>query len=218
MIRTTSPNVPVALTRPGVLSIKNISRIARALGRSRTTLNIKPSMESRWDGELNRMKRDQRGPKSKRNPIPRRKRPNPMSERRKADNKVYRVASRIFLEVFPCCEVFKKRGLRQLRSVDVHHRRGRAGNLFLDVRFWSAVSREGHHWIERYPMDAKRLGLIETWGQNPRDNFVELLSEMIQTKHWEDYGEYYAMIHEHIDRSPQLEDFFDRLQELKFGT
>lgn len=43
-------------------------------------------------------------------------------------------------------------------TTDVHHMRGRVGNLFLDERYWIALSREGHRYVEENPEWAKEQG------------------------------------------------------------
>lgn len=54
-------------------------------------------------------------------------------------------------------------------TTDVHHKMGRVGfadqsardkdiPLLLDERFWLAVSRSGHRWIEEHPTQAKERG------------------------------------------------------------
>ena len=44
------------------------------------------------------------------------------------------------------------------KTTEIHHKKGRVGNLFLDVRYWLAVSREGHKRIEENPEWAKKEG------------------------------------------------------------
>lgn len=44
------------------------------------------------------------------------------------------------------------------KTTDVHHRKGRVGDLFLNQEFWLAVSREGHIEIEEHPEWAKEMG------------------------------------------------------------
>ena len=41
---------------------------------------------------------------------------------------------------------------------DIHHKKGRDGDLLLDERYWLAVSRKGHIWIELHPIEAKEKG------------------------------------------------------------
>jgi len=44
------------------------------------------------------------------------------------------------------------------RTNQIHHKKGRLGSLFLDVRYWLGVSAEGHERIERNPDWAKKMG------------------------------------------------------------
>ena len=44
------------------------------------------------------------------------------------------------------------------KTTDIHHMKGRTGDLFLDTRFWLAVSRNGHRMIEENPEWAKEKG------------------------------------------------------------
>jgi hypothetical protein len=46
------------------------------------------------------------------------------------------------------------------RLTEVHHRRGRAGSLLLDMRHWLAVSRIGHRWIHSHPTEARARGWL----------------------------------------------------------
>ena len=43
-------------------------------------------------------------------------------------------------------------------TTDVHHKRGRLGDLYLDKRYWVALSREGHKYVEEHPEWAKENG------------------------------------------------------------
>lgn len=54
-------------------------------------------------------------------------------------------------------------------TTEIHHKRKRRGyaddwarenkiSLYLDTRFWLAVSRDGHAWIEDNPEESYRLG------------------------------------------------------------
>jgi len=47
------------------------------------------------------------------------------------------------------------------RSVDVHHRRGRVGDLLFDRCHWSALCRTHHDWVGEHPTEALELGLSE---------------------------------------------------------
>ena len=43
-------------------------------------------------------------------------------------------------------------------TTDVHHSKGRVGNLLLDTKYWIALSREGHKFVEENPEWAKENG------------------------------------------------------------
>lgn len=43
-------------------------------------------------------------------------------------------------------------------TTDIHHKKGRAGTLFLDTKYWVALSREGHKYVEEHPEWAKENG------------------------------------------------------------
>ena len=45
-----------------------------------------------------------------------------------------------------------------LPVVDIHHMAGKVGDLFLDTRYWLAVSRKGHIKIELNPKWAREMG------------------------------------------------------------
>ena len=45
-----------------------------------------------------------------------------------------------------------------LETTDVHHKKGRVGDLYLDTKYWVALSREGHKFVEENPIWAKENG------------------------------------------------------------
>lgn len=59
------------------------------------------------------------------------------------------------------------------RAVQVHHGRGRIGNLLLDTYYWFPVSMEGHNLIHRHPAWARRIGFLLSDSQERQDK-VEL--------------------------------------------
>ena len=46
----------------------------------------------------------------------------------------------------------------ELRASQVHHMKGRIGELLLNEKYWLAVSAKGHDFIERNPKFAKKKG------------------------------------------------------------
>lgn len=58
------------------------------------------------------------------------------------------------------CPVFP-----HLKVVDIHHMKGKEGSLFLDTRYWLAVSLNGHILIELNPRWAKENGYSLSRGE-----------------------------------------------------
>lgn len=77
-----------------------------------------------------------------------------MSEKRKVENLKYIGQRIVFLgkKENMICPITKK------PTTDVHHKKGRVGSLFLDERYWVALSREGHKFVEENPEWAKENG------------------------------------------------------------
>ena len=51
---------------------------------------------------------------------------------------------------------------RNKKAVDIHHKRGRHGKNYLDVKTWMAVSRSGHQWIHENDAEARVKGWLLT--------------------------------------------------------
>ena len=77
-----------------------------------------------------------------------------ISQKRKIENAKYIVLRIEFLgkKENEICPITNK------KTTEIHHKKGRVGSLFLDVRYWLAVSREGHRMIEENPEWAKKEG------------------------------------------------------------
>jgi hypothetical protein len=78
-------------------------------------------------------------------------------EKRKKEQPIYEERSKAFLRKNPRCRVYPK-----LRSEEVHHMKGRAGSLYLDERYWMAVSAKAHAEITNNPTWARAKGYIIT--------------------------------------------------------
>jgi len=77
-----------------------------------------------------------------------------VSDKRKIENAKYLVLRIEFLgkpENQKCPIIGKP-------TTDVHHMKGRIGSLLLDTRYWVALSREGHKFVEENPEWAKENG------------------------------------------------------------
>jgi hypothetical protein len=79
--------------------------------------------------------------------------PKVSDKRKKQDNEYYKRRS-IFLFNNPCCQFFGC----PYRSTDVHHKKGRIGDNYLDTSTWMAVCRSHHAWIENNPKEAIEKG------------------------------------------------------------
>ena len=77
-----------------------------------------------------------------------------VSEKRKIENLKYVSQRIVFLgkKENQICPITGK------PTTDIHHKKGRVGNLFLDENYWVALSREGHKFVEENPEWAKENG------------------------------------------------------------
>ena len=77
-----------------------------------------------------------------------------ISQKKKIENLKYQVLRTEFLgkKENQVCPITGK------KTTEIHHKKGRVGSLFLDIRYWLAVSREGHKKIEENPEWAKKEG------------------------------------------------------------
>jgi hypothetical protein len=78
------------------------------------------------------------------------------SSKKEEQDKVYNDLRKVFLKENPRCAVFPSK-----LSTDVHHKKGRLGNNYLDVSTWLAVSRDAHRKIEDNPEWAYKMGYSE---------------------------------------------------------
>lgn len=77
-----------------------------------------------------------------------------VSDKRKVENLKYIAQRIVFLgkKENQVCPITKK------QTTDVHHKKGRTGTLYLDEKYWVALSREGHQFVEQNPEWAKENG------------------------------------------------------------
>lgn len=80
-----------------------------------------------------------------------------VSSKRKIENKIYSRTRKEFLSKpeNKYCEVFKNR-----LSTEVHHAKGRIGDLFLNTEFWISVSSEGHKYIHENDSWSRKRGFL----------------------------------------------------------
>lgn len=91
------------------------------------------------------------------------------SPKRIKEEAEYSKERKVFLSERCMCEAHLS-GICTQYSTDVHHKAGRSGTLYLDKRFWLAVCRACHMWIETHPKEARELGFSESKLQNPETN------------------------------------------------
>lgn len=91
--------------------------------------------------------------KKKRPPIPR------VSGKRAVQLREYAKKRKAFLEKRPFCEAEWESDC-MMRSQDLHHLKGRRGDLLNDERFFLAVCRPCHNAIHRNPSLARKWGLL----------------------------------------------------------
>ena len=87
----------------------------------------------------------------------------------------YRELRKKFLEDNPKCAVYPNK-----EATDVHHTRGRAGRLFLSVRYWLPVSRAAHMRIGEEPAWARENGYIcakGEWGKQPEKENDDIVQD-----------------------------------------
>jgi len=79
----------------------------------------------------------------------------PMSEKRRVRVKEYTALRKEFLKQHPQCAVFP-----HLKATQIHHTWHREGERLNDVRYWLAVSDEGHKKIHAQPVWARNNGFL----------------------------------------------------------
>jgi hypothetical protein len=77
-------------------------------------------------------------------------------------DRAYSVLRKSFIEEhkYKRCPVALNILNKSLAVIEVHHKAGRVGKLYLDVSKWLAVSREGHIWIHENPEEAYKLNFL----------------------------------------------------------
>lgn len=85
---------------------------------------------------------------------------------------VYRGIAELYKCAHPLCDACQRankdwtRG-HQRWTDDIHHKRGKDGLLYFDVRYFVAVCRPCHQWIDTHREEAAKLGLLdlEAWNK-----------------------------------------------------
>jgi hypothetical protein len=74
-----------------------------------------------------------------------------VSAKRQTENEIYSQLRKVFLAKpeNKFCPVMLQLKNIKVETTDIHHKMGRTGKLLLDTKYWLAVSREGHSYIEQ---------------------------------------------------------------------
>lgn len=79
------------------------------------------------------------------------------SLKRQKENREYLKKRKAYLEEHPYCEAEIQ--CHGLLAIEIHHKKGRCGLLLTDIKYFLAVCRTCHDWIEENVIQAKELGL-----------------------------------------------------------
>lgn len=87
---------------------------------------------------------------------------NPISKRRAGQLKGYRILRKCFLKMPKnrWCPVMLKIHGQYVPATEIHHKKGREGDMLLDVEFWMAVSRQGHNFVHANQTRARSYGWL----------------------------------------------------------
>lgn len=108
----------------------------------------------------------QRTPLKRKTPLTRGGRLSAMSSRRKVESQTYSRLRKKFLAENPWCQICEEsahesQGKSTVHaSQDVHHKHGRLGGNYLNVKTWMAVCRFHHLLIHDYPAHARKRGWL----------------------------------------------------------
>lgn len=97
-------------------------------------------------------------PTVKQQPLPSR------SPKRTREERLYSGKRIIFLAEHCICEAHLS-GCTTF-ATEVHHKKGRTGDLLLDETEWLAACHNCHVWIELHPLEAKELGFSKSRLEN----------------------------------------------------
>jgi hypothetical protein len=78
-----------------------------------------------------------------------------VSDKRLVKLAEYRVARDLYLRNHPVCEFYTC----DCREVELHHGKGKIGELLTNPKYFKALCREHHIFVELKPIEAKELGL-----------------------------------------------------------
>lgn len=81
----------------------------------------------------------------------------PRSQKRSKEERLYLAKRIIFLQENPMCQAHLP-GICTKHATEVHHKKGRIGELLLNILFWLGVCHACHEWIENNREEAMEKG------------------------------------------------------------
>jgi hypothetical protein len=113
-----------------------------------------------WKGENSFTRPDsKRSAKAPRQSIKRKTRIKSISPKKKEINAEYAKRKRRYLKEHPICEACHK-----VAAKDLHHSRGRSGQLLIMAEFFQALCAPCHRWVHDNPKEAREKGLLALEG------------------------------------------------------
>jgi ribosomal protein S27AE len=82
----------------------------------------------------------------------------PRSQKRSKEEKLYSAKRVLYLQDHPMCEAHIS-GICTEYATDIHHMSGKIGDLLTDERYFKALCRSCHQYVETHPEIAKEKGL-----------------------------------------------------------
>jgi hypothetical protein len=86
---------------------------------------------------------------------------NPTTPKRAKQKAEYLKLRRQWLKEHETCEAPMCMG----RATEIHHKRGRIGELLNDTRYWLALCEPCHRWVHEHPKAARDAGLLCQLGE-----------------------------------------------------
>jgi len=83
-----------------------------------------------------------------------------VSKKQSANLRQYKKVRESYLEDNPNCQA-KLSGC-SYAATEIHHKKGRIGNLLQDDTYFLSVCRNCHQWIEEHPKESKELGFSKS--------------------------------------------------------
>lgn len=83
-----------------------------------------------------------------------------VSKKQSANLRQYKKVRESYLEYNHDCEA--KLSDCSYEATEIHHKKGRIGNLLQDDTYFLAVCRNCHRWIEEHPKESKELGFSKS--------------------------------------------------------